>query len=130
MNINPHSRNWRSAPRRRPSGLRPSHHRFARATGYANGSQSFNLSIGGNVNAGGFTGTWNAQQIIFWCIRLNEFFNFGNNYTDYTPAVVNNQTMTMLGQLFHEGFATALASRRTPRRSSSQSGKSCTTRPA
>lgn len=77
-------------------------------TGYVTGSQSFNLSIGGNVNAGAFAGTWNGNPIVFWCIEITQFFNLGNNYTDYTPAFINSQTLTMLGQLFNQAYAQSL----------------------
>lgn len=79
--------------------------------GYANGSQSFGLSIGGNnVSAGGFKGTWDAQAIIFWCVQLNQYFEFGKTYTDYVPVVLDNGVMTLLGQLFHEAYGSALSS--------------------
>jgi hypothetical protein len=75
--------------------------------GYAIGSQAFGLSIGGEVRAGGFKGTWDAQQIIFWCIELTQYFGFGGDYTDYVPSEPDNATMTMLGQLFSEAYGSA-----------------------
>lgn len=75
--------------------------------GYVAGSQSFGLSIGGSANAGGFKGTWNAADIIFWCIELNQYFGFNNTYNDYTPSYPNNAVMTMLGQLFNEAYGVA-----------------------
>lgn len=75
---------------------------------YANGSQTFGLSIGGTVNVGGFKGTWNAAEITFWCIELTEYFSFGKTYTDYTPDVIDDNTWTLLGKLFTLGGAHAL----------------------
>lgn len=79
-------------------------------SGYAAGSQSFDLSIGGNTSAGGFSGTWNSGAIVFWCIELTQFFGFGHSYTDYTASIPNNAIFTMLGQLFTEAFGDATAS--------------------
>jgi hypothetical protein len=76
-------------------------------SGYAYGSQQFGLSIGGTVNAGGFAGTWNAQNIIFWCVELTQYFQPGQNYGDYIPSAPNDVTMTLLGQLFHEAYGFA-----------------------
>ncbi|MEO8751682.1 MAG: PEP-CTERM sorting domain-containing protein [Casimicrobiaceae bacterium] len=75
--------------------------------GYVKGSQSFGLSIGGTVAAGGFKGTWNSQDIIYWCIELTQYFGFGNNYGDYVPSSPDDAKMTLLGQLFNEAFSTA-----------------------
>lgn len=76
-------------------------------TGYAAGAQSFGLSIGGSPSAGGFAGTWNAADIIFWCVELTQYFGFGGSYSDYTPSLPDNATFTMLGQLFHEAYGEA-----------------------
>jgi hypothetical protein len=75
--------------------------------GFVNGSQAFSLSIGGDVRAGGFNGTWDAEQIIFWCIELTQYFGFGGDYKDYVVLEPTNGTTTMLGQLFHEAFGSA-----------------------
>jgi len=75
--------------------------------GFVKGSQSFTLSIGGTVTAGGFKGTWDAQSIIFWCIELTQYFGFGGDYTNYVPSEPNDSTMTLLGQLFAEAYASA-----------------------
>jgi len=75
--------------------------------GFVKGSQSFNLSIGGNVSAGGFKGTWDAQSIIFWCIELTQYFGFGGDYTNYVPSEPDNTTMTLLGKLFSEAYGSA-----------------------
>jgi len=77
--------------------------------GFANGFQTFGLSIGGTVRAGGFAGTWNSEDITFWCIELTQYFGFGNEYTDYvaTPEP-DGAIMTLLGQLFAQAFESAL----------------------
>jgi hypothetical protein len=75
--------------------------------GYAKGSQSFDLSVGGNVNAGGFSGTWNSGAIIFWCIELTQYFGFGGSYSDYVASKPDNPTFTLLGQLFNEAYGQA-----------------------
>lgn len=77
-------------------------------TGYYIGSQTFGLSIGGNVATGGFKGTWNGDPLQFWCAELTQYFNFNHSY-DYTASIPNNPTFTMLGQLFHEAYGVALS---------------------
>ena len=72
--------------------------------GYVAGSESFLLSIGGNVSAGGFAGTWNGQAITFWCIELTQYFGFGNTYTDYLADVA---VMPLLARLFNEAYGMA-----------------------
>ena len=74
-------------------------------TGWAASSQTFVLSIGGKVPAGGFNGLWNSQAIVFWCIELTQFFNFGTDYHDYGVSAPDNAVMTLLGQLFTEAAA-------------------------
>jgi hypothetical protein len=76
--------------------------------GYANGSETFNLSIGGNVSAGGFRGTWNGEDIIFWCVELTQYFSFGSNYTDYGQVDPNDATMTLLSRLFDRAYSQSL----------------------
>jgi hypothetical protein len=75
--------------------------------GYVAGSESFLLSIGGVVSAGGFAGTWNGQGITFWCIELTQHFGFGNTYADYLADVPGNPVMTLLGRLFNEAYGMA-----------------------
>src|SRR4051794_31386064 len=75
--------------------------------GFIKGSQAFNLSIGGNVSAGGFKGTWDGQQIIFWCIELTQYFGFGGGYKNYDVSEPGSATMTLLGQLFAEAYGAA-----------------------
>ena len=80
--------------------------------GFAKGYQSFGLSIGGsNVPTGGFHGTWNSEDITFWCIELTQYFGFSHNYSDYKPSPGSDATMTLLGRLFAEAFGDALTSR-------------------
>ena len=76
--------------------------------GYANGSQQFVLSMGGSQNAGGFTGTWDGDPIIFWCVELTQFFSFGSTYV-YSASLPNNATFTLLGKLFTEAYGSALS---------------------
>jgi hypothetical protein len=77
-------------------------------TGFAVGSQSFGLSIGGSTSAGGFVGTWDGDPIQFWCAELTQNFNFNTSYT-YTASIPNNATYTLLGQLFDEAYGVALS---------------------
>jgi hypothetical protein len=77
-------------------------------TGYAKGSQSFGLSIGGSPGAGGFVGTWDGDPIQFWCAELTQNFSFNHSYT-YTLSIPNNATFTLLGRLFHEAYGVALS---------------------
>ena len=72
-------------------------------TGYTIGSQTFGLSTGQTVAAGGFSGTFDGDPIQFWCAQLNQTFGFGNPY-DYTASIPNNATFTRLGELFHEAY--------------------------
>src|SRR5262249_33526569 len=85
----------------------PSHADTLGTTGYAKGSEGFNLSLGGNVNAGGFAGTWNAGAIVFWCIELTQYFGFGGSYSDYQATIPNDPKFTLLGQLFNEAYGQA-----------------------
>ncbi len=65
----------------------------------------------GTFAAGGFVGTWNGDPLQFWCAELTQTFSFNHLPAyDYTASIPNNATFTMLGQLFHEGYATALDS--------------------
>jgi hypothetical protein len=77
-------------------------------TGFAVGSQQFGLSIGGSANAGAFKGTWNGNPIIFWCIELDQFFSFGQDY-NYTPSLPGGALFSLLGRLFAEAGASALS---------------------
>jgi hypothetical protein len=78
--------------------------------GFAAGSQTFGISGLGNVYTGGFHGTWNSQDITFWCIELEQHFYFGQNYTEYesSEAGPSDAVMIQLGQLFTEAFKESL----------------------
>jgi hypothetical protein len=71
--------------------------------------QYFGLTgIGRLVPTGGFEGTWNSEDITFWCIELNQYFSLGTTYTDnYSPSVPDDEVFTLLGQLFHEAYGAA-----------------------
>jgi hypothetical protein len=75
---------------------------------YTVGSQTFGLSIGGTVGAGGFSGTFDGSPIQFWCAELTQFFSPGASYV-YTESLPNNATFTILGRLFHEAYGAALS---------------------
>jgi hypothetical protein len=62
-----------------------------------------------NVSAGAFEGTFDSIPIIFWCVELNQTFNF-NDPQDYTASLPDNPTFTALGQLFTEAYSQALLS--------------------
>ena len=80
-------------------------------TGYTIGSQTFGLSTGQTVGAGGFKGTWDngsgPEPLQFWCAELAQTFGFGTPYI-YTPSIPNNATYTRLGQLFNEAYGTGV----------------------
>jgi hypothetical protein len=80
--------------------------------GFANGSETFSLTApsANNVRTGAFSGTWNGTPIVFFCFQLNQYFNFGTTYTDYTASNPSGPTFTLLSELFTEGFAQALDS--------------------
>lgn len=77
-------------------------------TGYANGSENFTTNKG-SFSAGGFKGTWDGQAIEFWCIQLNQTFNFNTPYSEYVAAPENTPVLTALGQLFTLAHASALS---------------------
>ena len=71
--------------------------------------QTFGL-IGVNhmVPTGGFEGTWNSEDITFWCIELTQYFSLGTTYTNnYSPSAPSDEVFTLLGQLFHEAYGSA-----------------------
>jgi hypothetical protein len=80
-------------------------------TGYTIGSQTFGLSTGQTVGAGGFSGTFDDGSgpvaIQFWCAQLNQTFGFGSPY-DYTASIPNNAIFTRLGELFHEAYGSGV----------------------
>jgi len=82
-------------------GASASHATTVLGTGYANGSEPFNViaPVFNGANAGGFTGFIDGLPDLFWCDELTQFFSFGTTYTDYTASTVSNPT---LGELFTE----------------------------
>lgn len=77
-------------------------------TGYANGSQTFDLTIGGsNVSAGAFVGTFDSVPLTFWCAELTQTFSFGTSYV-YNVSLPSSAIYTRLGQLFNEANAVAI----------------------
>jgi hypothetical protein len=80
-------------------------------TGYYIGSQTFTLSTGQTVGAGGFKGTWDdgsgPDPLQFWCAELAQTFSFNHSYI-YTASIPNNATYTRLGQLFDEAYGTGV----------------------
>lgn len=80
---------------------------------FAAGYQTFGLSTGQSVSTGGFEGEWNDEDIIFWCIQLDEYFNRHSTYTDYVPNAgslsgMSPTTVTLLGQLFTQRYGSTL----------------------
>ena len=76
-------------------------------TGYYIGAQQFGLSFGGSPNAGAFLGTWDGDPFVFWCVELDQYFSFGNNY-DYLESLPNTPVFVLLGSLFTEAYDEAL----------------------
>jgi hypothetical protein len=80
------------------------------ATGYTIGAQTFGLSTGQTVGAGGFSGTFDDGSgpvpIQFWCAQLNQTFGFGNPY-DY-PVDSQQCDLYRAGELFHEAYGTGV----------------------
>ncbi len=73
--------------------------------GYANGALGFTLTsttVNPAVNpvgAGGFTGHWDGQQLLFWCFELTQTFGFGIPYTnDYVASLLGNSNVAALFQ--------------------------------
>jgi len=60
-----------------------------------------------SVNAGAFAGTFDTVPIVFWCIQLNEFFDFNHTYTNYTSTLQNSGIFVNLGRLYNEAFLVA-----------------------
>lgn len=53
---------------------------------------------------GGFTGTWNGNPIFFWCFDLDQFFQFGHNYTEYTEETYAGPVLDDLARLFDVAY--------------------------
>lgn len=88
--------------------LAPAAHAGLLGNGYAAGSQQFNLLSAGQTNAGGFTGTWDGDPLIFWCVELSETFSFGTTYP-YGASLPDTPIFTLLGKLFNNAFGSALS---------------------
>jgi PEP-CTERM motif len=78
--------------------------------GFAIGSESFSLttvvSLAENpVPAGGFTGTFGGNPLLFWCGELGQTFSFGDPQS-YTASLLGN---TNLSRLFTEVGGSAVA---------------------
>lgn len=75
------------------------------ASGYAYGSENFNLSSPAiNVNAGAFTGLLDGQPIIFFCFELTQYFTPGPTILSYDDTVHTGGQYTLLSELFTEAF--------------------------
>jgi len=83
-------------------------------SGFANGSESFNVSVPTVVDpnalsTGGFTGTLNGNPIVFFCFELTQSFGFGNTYT-YDDSIQSGGKYDTLSELFTEAFSTSTIS--------------------
>ncbi|MEP6610045.1 MAG: hypothetical protein ABJA83_15420 [Burkholderiaceae bacterium] len=82
-------------------------------TGFANGSEPFNVSVPTVVDpsalsTGGFTGTIDGgPPITFFCFELTQSFGFGGSGYTYDDSVLSGGQYTTLSELFTEAFATA-----------------------
>ena len=80
--------------------------------GFANGSENFLLTasfplVENPVPAGGFTGTFAGNSILFWCADLTRTFSFGTGY-DYTASLyVNNNLSRLFTEVGGSAAATA-----------------------
>lgn len=82
-------------------------------TGFANGSEPFNVSVSTIVDpnplvTGAFAGTLDGNPIVFFCFELTQPFSFGSTYT-YDDSIQSGGKYTALSELFTEAFATATA---------------------
>jgi hypothetical protein len=60
-----------------------------------------------NVYVGGFTGTFDLVDVVFWCIDLDHTFSFNQNY-DYTEVPLADAALeTHLAQLYEEAYGHA-----------------------
>ena len=82
------------------------------ATGFANGSQSFDVTAptATNVPTGAFTGTLDGNPIVFFCFELTQYFSFGPATLAYEDSILpSGPQYTALSELFTEGFASVLS---------------------
>ena len=61
-----------------------------------------NPSIAYNGAAGGFTGFFNGNPILFWCYQLDQSFGFNVTYDDYTAQTISDPANAALSELFTE----------------------------
>lgn len=91
-------------------------------TGFANAGAAATISVAGGPNngtfhAGEFTGVFNGESFLSYCVDLSQYFSFGNSYADYAPttglAAFGATRATQLGELLTAvgGFATSTPSR-------------------
>jgi hypothetical protein len=83
-------------------------------TGFAKGSESFNVSVATIVDpsalsTGAFKGTLDGIPITFFCFELMESFGFGNTYS-YTDEIQTGGKFDTLSELFTEGFTMSTTS--------------------
>ncbi len=80
----------------------------APSPGYQTFGVAFPTNQTSSPRTGGFKGTWNGDDIIFWCIQLDEYFGLNNTYTDYVAsAAPNTASMILLDKLFETAYPTA-----------------------
>ena len=58
---------------------------------------------------GGFTGTWNGASIFFWCFDLDQYFNFGHNYTEYVEETYTGPQLDEVARLFDVAYFDVIA---------------------
>ncbi len=83
-------------------------------TGFANGSEAFNVSVPtivdpNAVSTGAFAGTLDGNPITFFCFELTQSFGFGPPYT-YDDSIQSGGKYDTLSELFTEAFATSTSS--------------------
>jgi hypothetical protein len=57
------------------------------------------------IQVGGFKGTWNGVDILFWCFDLDQNFNFRTDYGDYTASTYASPQLDDIQRLFSIGFS-------------------------
>ena len=86
-------------------------------TGFANGSESFNVSVPTVVDpsalsTGAFKGTLDGNPIVFFCFELTQSFGFNppSPYYTYDDTIQSGGKFDELSELFTEAFATSTTS--------------------
>jgi len=87
------------------------------ATGFANGSEQFNVSVPTVVDpsavpTGAFTGTLDGNPITFFCFELTQSFSFNTPASPYTydDSIQTGGKFDTLSELFTEAFAGSTSS--------------------